>query len=99
MSSTGTRLSICETFYKNILANVCFRSCRTHPGAVRDLSLCPGDTSKLLIVFEKGHVVLWNIPTREAERFAIDHSPAKCVSWHYDGRQFMCGHKDGSLTV
>uniref|UniRef100_A0A915DFG0 Lethal giant larvae homologue 2 domain-containing protein n=1 Tax=Ditylenchus dipsaci TaxID=166011 RepID=A0A915DFG0_9BILA len=74
-------------------------SCRTHPGAVQDLSLCPSEPYKLLMVYEKGHVVLWNLSNREVERFGVDHSPAKCVSWHYDGRQFMCGHKDGSLTI
>lgn len=53
----------------------------------------------MLIVFEVGCVVVWNLQTRESERFAADQAPTKCVSWHSDGRQFICGHKDGSLTV
>uniref|UniRef100_A0A1I7RY64 WD_REPEATS_REGION domain-containing protein n=1 Tax=Bursaphelenchus xylophilus TaxID=6326 RepID=A0A1I7RY64_BURXY len=74
-------------------------SCRIHPGAVKDLGICPNDQSRLLILFEKGQIVLWNIVTRESERFAADGSPVKCISWNSDGKQFMCGHKDGSLTV
>ncbi|KAI1721622.1 LLGL2 domain-containing protein [Ditylenchus destructor] len=74
-------------------------SCRTHPGCVKELSLCPSEPHRLLILYEKGHVVVWNLVNKEVERFAIENSPAKCIAWHHDGRQLMCGHKDGSLTI
>ena len=75
--------------------------CRTHPGAVRVLSVCPIEPTKLLIVYDKGHMVFWNLLTRESERFVTSPEPSSvtCVSWHSDGRQFMCGHNDGSLTI
>ena len=25
--------------------------------------------------------------------------PLKSISWHHEGKQFMCSHGDGSLTV
>lgn len=96
MSLCGTKLLICKRFNR---INDSFRSCRTHPGSVKAMDVCPSDTSKLLILFEKGQVVLWNIVTKESERFAVDTSAVKCFSWHSDGKQFMCGHKDGSLSV
>ena len=74
-------------------------TCRTHPGAIRQLAVSPTEQSRLLMLYERGHVVAWNTGSKEAERFAIDHSPAKCIAWHHDGRQFAAGHKDGSLTV
>ncbi|KAI6203414.1 hypothetical protein M3Y94_00553500 [Aphelenchoides besseyi] len=74
-------------------------SCRTHPGPVRNLSVCPTETSKLLMLYDRGQVVLWNLLTRESERFCADTSPVKCFAWNNDGKQFMCGHKDGSLTM
>jgi syntaxin-binding protein 5 len=44
--------------------------------------------------------ILWNLLTREAERFGSNEtSPVVCVCWHHDGRQLMCGHADGSLTI
>ncbi|CAJ0927632.1 unnamed protein product, partial [Mesorhabditis belari] len=73
-------------------------SCRVHPGSVKQLSACPIDPSRLLIVFEKGVAVVWNLSTREADRFPLD-PPIKCASWHYDGRQVMCGNVDGSVSI
>jgi hypothetical protein len=52
----------------------------------------------LLIIFERGQIVLWNITTKEAEKFtaATELSPVTAVSWNSDGRQFMCGHQNGN---
>uniref|UniRef100_A0A914BVM7 V-SNARE coiled-coil homology domain-containing protein n=1 Tax=Acrobeloides nanus TaxID=290746 RepID=A0A914BVM7_9BILA len=74
-------------------------SCRTHPGGVRQLALCPTDQSRLLIVFDKGPICIWNLQARESERFATDQPPVRCANWQYDGKQFICGHANGSLTV
>ncbi|VIO95811.1 Tomosyn (vertebrate synaptic protein) homolog protein 1-like [Brugia malayi] len=71
---------------------------RTHPGGVKAISTCPTELSKLLILYEKGSIVLWNLQTKEVERFISDH-PARCFAWHHDGRQFMCGTADGCLLV
>uniref|UniRef100_A0A158Q8C1 WD_REPEATS_REGION domain-containing protein n=1 Tax=Elaeophora elaphi TaxID=1147741 RepID=A0A158Q8C1_9BILA len=71
---------------------------RTHPGSVKAISTCPTESSKLLLLYEKGNVVLWNLQTKEADRFISDH-PARCFAWHHDGRQFMCGTADGSLLI
>ncbi|CAJ0578246.1 unnamed protein product, partial [Mesorhabditis spiculigera] len=73
-------------------------SCRVHPGPVKQLAACPTDQSKLLIVFEKGVAVIWNLTSREPERLPLD-PPIKCASWHYDGRQIMCGNVDGSVSI
>ena len=63
------------------------------------MSLCPTEAHRLLIGFEKSHVSLWNLQTREAEQFAVGQPQIRCISWHHDGKQFMCGHVDGSLTI
>uniref|UniRef100_A0A914H9C5 Lethal giant larvae homologue 2 domain-containing protein n=1 Tax=Globodera rostochiensis TaxID=31243 RepID=A0A914H9C5_GLORO len=76
-------------------------SCRTHPGAIKSLEVSPVDPTKLLIVFERGQLVLWNILTREVDRFCSDEqsSPVTAISWHFDGKQFMSGHQNGSLSI
>uniref|UniRef100_A0AC35G421 Lethal giant larvae homologue 2 domain-containing protein n=1 Tax=Panagrolaimus sp. PS1159 TaxID=55785 RepID=A0AC35G421_9BILA len=74
-------------------------SCRIHPGYVKHLSLCPTEPFKLLIGFEKSHLSFWNLQTKEAEQFAVGQPQIKCISWHHDGKQFMAGHSDGSLTI
>uniref|UniRef100_F1KQ87 Syntaxin-binding protein 5 n=1 Tax=Ascaris suum TaxID=6253 RepID=F1KQ87_ASCSU len=73
-------------------------SCRTHPGAVKSILTCPIDASKILILFDKGIVVLWNLSTKEVERFSSE-CPARSLAWHDDGRQFICGNADGSLVI
>uniref|UniRef100_A0AC34QRG6 V-SNARE coiled-coil homology domain-containing protein n=1 Tax=Panagrolaimus sp. JU765 TaxID=591449 RepID=A0AC34QRG6_9BILA len=62
-------------------------SCRIHPGAVKHLSVCPTESHKLLIGFEKSHVCLWNLQTKEAEQFAVGQPQIKCVAWHYDATE------------
>lgn len=73
-------------------------SCRKHPGSVKHLSISPLDPTKLLIGFDNGYVVLWNLLNKEVERYK-NNGQIKNISWHYDGKQFMCGCNDGSLVI
>ncbi|XP_076058253.1 syntaxin-binding protein tomosyn isoform X2 [Oratosquilla oratoria] len=72
---------------------------KTHPGPVVHLSDCPIDPSKLLIGYESGQVVVWDLKNRAAEVRYQAAEPLKSVCWHYEGKQFMCSHTDGSLTT
>jgi len=72
---------------------------KTHPGAIVHLSDCPIDSNKLLLGYESGCVVLWDLRNKSAD-FRIYYSePIKSISWHNEGRQFLCSHTDGSLTT
>lgn len=72
---------------------------KTHPGAVVHVSDNPVDSNKLLIGFETGALVLWDLRSRIAEA-RFQHSEAlHSVAWHHEGKQFMCSHSDGSLTT
>lgn len=53
---------------------------------------------QLLIGFEKGNVALWSLTGRDADRFTCDQA-LRAISWHWDGRQFVCALSDGSLCV
>ncbi|KAG8192245.1 hypothetical protein JTE90_014103 [Oedothorax gibbosus] len=76
-------------------------SCKTHPGAVIHLSENPLDSNKLLIGFEKGLVVLWDLRNKAADsRFNSSESCIlKSVAWQLEGRQFICSQGEGSLTT
>uniref|UniRef100_A0A3P8W9U1 Syntaxin binding protein 5L n=1 Tax=Cynoglossus semilaevis TaxID=244447 RepID=A0A3P8W9U1_CYNSE len=53
----------------------------------------------LLIGFESGTVVQWDLRGKKAD-FRIYYDEAiHSVSWHHEGKQFMCSHSDGSLTL
>ncbi|XP_063954727.1 syntaxin-binding protein 5-like isoform X3 [Lytechinus pictus] len=72
---------------------------KTHPGPVVHLSDNPVDGNKLLIGFETGAVVLWDLKTRVAEYRYNCSQPVRSIAWHYEGKQFVCSHMDGTLTI
>lgn len=72
---------------------------KSHPGAIVHLSDNPVDSNKLFIGYESGTIVMWDLRNKSADiRFQYSE-PLKSMSWHHDGKQFMCSHPDGSLTT
>ncbi|XP_077436976.1 syntaxin-binding protein 5-like isoform X11 [Vanacampus margaritifer] len=72
---------------------------KIHPGPVVHLSDSPKDEGKLLVGFESGTIVQWDLRAKKAD-FRIYYDEAiHSVSWHHEGKQFMCSHSDGSLTL
>ncbi|XP_052832428.1 syntaxin-binding protein 5 isoform X4 [Octopus bimaculoides] len=72
---------------------------KTHPGPVVHLEDNPIDPSRLLIGFESGAVVVWDLKNKTAElRFSTPEA-LRSLSWWSDGKQFMGSHSDGSLTT
>ncbi|KAE9543207.1 hypothetical protein AGLY_003118, partial [Aphis glycines] len=77
----------------------CFRTRPTHPGPIVHLSDNPADSSKLLIGFETGLMVLWDLKTKKPECRWQWGDSLKSIDWHFEGKQFTCSHNDGSLTT
>ncbi|XP_057714895.1 syntaxin-binding protein 5 isoform X3 [Corythoichthys intestinalis] len=74
-------------------------STKTHPGPVVHISDNPMDEGKLLIGFECGVVVLWDLKSKKADyRYNYDEA-IHSVAWHHEGKQFVCSHSDGTLTM
>ncbi|KAM4541478.1 syntaxin-binding protein 5 isoform 7-T7 [Fundulus diaphanus] len=74
-------------------------SSKTHPGPVVHISDNPMDEGKLLIGFECGVVVLWDLKSKKADfRYSYDEA-IHSVAWHHEGKQFVCSHSDGTLTT
>nr|XP_019534246.2 syntaxin-binding protein 5 isoform X6 [Aedes albopictus] len=72
---------------------------KTHPGAVVHLSDNPLDPNKLLIGFETGQLVLWDMRGKCAELRWISQEPLLSCSWHHEGKHFITSHSDGSLCT
>ncbi|XP_015585078.1 syntaxin-binding protein 5 isoform X9 [Cephus cinctus] len=72
---------------------------KTHPGAVIHLSDNPLDLSKMLIGYESGQIVLWDLKLKAADYRCQADEPLRSISWHHEGKQFMCSHTDGSLST
>lgn len=72
---------------------------KTHPGSVIHLSDCPIDPSKLLIGYESGTIVLQDLRSKSADSRVNYTEPLRSISWHYEGRQYLCSHTDGSITT
>ncbi|XP_051581174.1 syntaxin-binding protein 5-like isoform X2 [Myxocyprinus asiaticus] len=74
-------------------------SSKAHPGPVVHISDNPMDEGKLIIGFESGIVVLWDLKSKRADyRYTYDEA-IHSVAWHHEGKQFICSHSDGTLTV
>ncbi|XP_050563516.1 syntaxin-binding protein 5 isoform X7 [Spodoptera frugiperda] len=74
-----------------------------HPGAVVEISDNPLDASKLLIAFETGLVVVWDLRARAAEwRGALGGGGpgdgVRAAAWQHDGK-LMTAHADGALAT
>jgi syntaxin-binding protein 5 len=52
---------------------------------------------QLLMGFESGLVVLWDLRTKVADSRFIASEPLRSVSWLSDGKQLISAHTDGSL--
>uniref|UniRef100_A0A670ZB88 Syntaxin-binding protein 5-like n=1 Tax=Pseudonaja textilis TaxID=8673 RepID=A0A670ZB88_PSETE len=74
-------------------------STKTHPGPVVHLSDSPRDEGKLLIGYENGTIVLWDLRSKRADLRAYYDEAIHSMGWHHEGKQFMCSHSDGSLTL
>ncbi|XP_053317346.1 syntaxin-binding protein 5 isoform X1 [Spea bombifrons] len=74
-------------------------SSKSHPGPVVHISDNPMDEGKLLIGYESGIVVLWDLKSKKADyRYTYDEA-IHSVAWHHEGKQFICSHSDGTLTI
>ncbi|XP_060919458.1 syntaxin-binding protein 5 isoform X5 [Labrus mixtus] len=74
-------------------------STKTHPGPVVHISDNPMDEGKLLIGFECGVVVMWDLKCKKADyRYNYDEA-IHSAAWHHEGKQFVCSHSDGTLTT
>ncbi|NXA10587.1 STB5L protein, partial [Sapayoa aenigma] len=54
---------------------------------------------QLLIGYENGTVVFWDLRSKRADLRAYYDEAIHSVAWHHEGKQFMCSHSDGSLTL
>ncbi|XP_042651662.1 syntaxin-binding protein 5 isoform X6 [Tyto alba] len=74
-------------------------SSKSHPGPVVHISDNPMDEGKLLIGFESGIVVLWDLKSKKADYRYTHDEAIHSVAWHHEGKQFICSHSDGTLTI
>lgn len=72
---------------------------KTHPGSIIHISECPQDTNKLLIGYESGCIVIWDLKQRNAEGRYYYTENLLWLAWHYEGKQFVAAHGDGSLIT
>uniref|UniRef100_A0A8D8VKG3 Syntaxin-binding protein 5-like n=1 Tax=Cacopsylla melanoneura TaxID=428564 RepID=A0A8D8VKG3_9HEMI len=80
----------------NKAIDVCMK---THPGPIMHLSDNPLEASKLLLAYETGLVVLWDLRLKKAEFRWQCTEPIKSICWHYEGKQFLCSHTDGTIST
>ncbi|XP_018307503.1 syntaxin-binding protein 5 isoform X5 [Mycetomoellerius zeteki] len=53
----------------------------------------------MLIGYSSGQVVLWDLKTKIADYRCQTDDLLTSITWHHEGKQFMCSHSDGSLST
>ena len=53
----------------------------------------------MLIGYESGLIVLWDMRGKFAEFRWQAHEPLRSFSWHHEGKHFVSSHTDGSLCT
>lgn len=54
---------------------------------------------QMLIGFSSGQIVLWDLKTKSADYRCQTDDSLTSITWHHEGKQFMCSHSDGSLST
>ncbi|CAG03581.1 unnamed protein product, partial [Tetraodon nigroviridis] len=77
-------------------------SSKAHPGPVVHISDNPMDEGKVNLHYQRPEhriVVLWDLKSKKAD-YRYSHDEAiHSVAWHHEGKQFICSHSDGTLTI
>ncbi|XP_018365639.1 PREDICTED: syntaxin-binding protein 5 isoform X5 [Trachymyrmex cornetzi] len=53
----------------------------------------------MLIGYSSGQIVLWDLKTKIADYRCQTDDLLTSITWHHEGKQFMCSHSDGSLST
>jgi len=91
-----------EIIYWNNATALVQPNAKSHPGLVQCLELCPTDHNKLLIGYEKGVIVLWDLhrglPSKNFPANIQDcQQPLESLAWQSDGQKFVSAHSDSSI--
>lgn len=74
---------------------------KLNPGAIESIRQLPNDRSKLLIAYNRGLCVLWDLETSMVQRayIAPGHGQSVGLYVHAKGTQFTWYHADGSFAT
>ncbi|UYV62473.1 LLGL1 [Cordylochernes scorpioides] len=72
---------------------------KLNPGAVEAIAEHPNNPGKILIGYDRGLKVLWDIKELNAEHTYVGTQQLESLCWHRSGTQFMSAHNDGSYIV
>lgn len=96
------KLSNISTSY-TICWNKCIDSSnwnKVHPGCINLICDVPNDPNKLFFTFDSyNQLICWDFKNKTVDYRIVHHEPMTYLSWHHEGKQFMCSHSDGSLTT
>lgn len=68
-------------------------------GAAEQILEHPIDADRLLIGYNRGQLILWNLETEKLEKFYSSGQQLESICWSSDGQEFISSHNDGSYIV
>ncbi|XP_067934624.1 LLGL scribble cell polarity complex component 2-like isoform X5 [Watersipora subatra] len=71
---------------------------KVNPGAVEALQPHPTSPDKVLIGYDRGLIVLWDVKESSAEASFNASQQLESLCWHRNGTEFLSSHADGSYS-
>lgn len=71
----------------------------TFLGAAEQILEHPIDSDRLLIGYNRGQLILWNLENEKLEKFYSSGQQLESICWSSDGQEFISSHNDGSYIV
>uniref|UniRef100_A0A6A7FXL5 Lethal(2) giant larvae protein homolog 1-like n=3 Tax=Hirondellea gigas TaxID=1518452 RepID=A0A6A7FXL5_9CRUS len=85
--------------YQDVVMQNVPEAYKVNPGPVESLNQHPAHPNKVLIGYQRGLSVLWDMPTLTALQTYVSSQQLESSSWHPDGDKFLSCHNDGSITI
>jgi lethal(2) giant larvae protein len=85
--------------YQDIVIQNSTEEFKVNPGAVESLLLHPTESSKILIGYARGLIVLWDREAASADQTYYANQQLESLSFRNDGSQFVSAHNDGSFIM
>ncbi|KAB7500068.1 Lethal(2) giant larvae-like protein 2 [Armadillidium nasatum] len=88
-----------DIIYQDVVMQNVPEDYKVNPGPVEVLVPHPLESSKILIGYQRGLIVLWDKKQLCAEQTYISSQQLESLCWNADATEFISSHNDGSFMV
>lgn len=88
-----------DIIYQDVIMRNVSDDYKLNPGAVEGIAESPSNPNLILIGYNRGLMVLWDLNVLAADKIYTGSQQLESVTWYRDGTKFMSAHNDGSYIL